>query len=84
MITTEIQNTLSEACEKQKDEWSFEVLGCLQTCGDLVAAEVRYHFNCHSCFISGKAKPNFTKENISEGGRPIDRRMMNMFEQLCD
>jgi hypothetical protein len=33
--------TIERACEKRNDDWSFEVLRGLKTCGDAVATEAR-------------------------------------------
>jgi len=39
--------TIKNACDTRGDSWGYEVLGRLMTCGDLVAAEARYHRYCH-------------------------------------
>jgi len=49
--TTVINHTMLKMCELRNDEWGFEVLGRLKTCGDLHAAEARYHDSCQVLFI---------------------------------
>ena len=84
-MTMSIKETMLGVCENRTDEWGFEVLWRLQTCGDLVAAEARYHTNCYSYFKSGKPKTILdTTKKPNLGGRPVDRKMSETFEQVCE
>jgi hypothetical protein len=83
VLTTEIHNNMVQMCQLRNDDWGFEVLGRLQTCGDLRAADARYHTNCHKLFTTGKDKPSSSAErNI--GGRPVEIENVKLFNEACD
>lgn len=81
--TMAIHQSMLQACENRQDEWGFQVLGRLQTCGDLHAAEARYHKKCHMYFTSHKSYPSPFPCDVSVG-RPVGSTMMELFESVCD
>ena len=44
-----------EKWDSRKDKWANEVR--LSCCGDLVAADARYHVDCRTQFMNGKQLP---------------------------
>ena len=71
-------------CQRHQDGWGFQILGCLKTCGDLVAAEAHYHINSYSYFPSFKPITILdSKTNLNLGGRPVDRTMAKFFDRVC-
>jgi len=82
MTASKLFETLTEVCSRRQDEWSFEVLGrmqTLQTCGDAVAAEARYHVICYGKFKDGEA------QSVSRpvGGSLPNMEMMEIFQSVC-
>ena len=49
VTTFEIQQTVEHACvARGHDDWAMAVLGRIQMCCDLVAANSIYHLTCHT------------------------------------
>ena len=89
--TTKLFQTLTEACEKRNDKWGFEVIGRLQTCGDAVAAEARYHVNCYRTFTGGRPRSNVVQgesqscsNNSNVSGRRVDADLVAVFDEVCN
>jgi len=83
VMTSEINKKMLEVCENRNDAWGFEVLGRLNTCGDLCAAEARYHIHCHLYFTSSRDKPS-SSPATARVGRPVGSEMMKLFDDVCD
>ena len=79
--TSVIHGTMLQTCDKRKDAWAFDVLGRLQTCGDLRAADARYHIQCHLNFTTGRGVPS--APNLKSAGRPVVGAMMDIFNDVC-
>jgi hypothetical protein len=80
--TSVVHQTMLNVCKNRFDDWGFEVLGRLQTCGDLRAADARYHIKCHLNFSSGRPCPTLTTARLS--GRPVKCEMKDLFEEVCE
>lgn len=83
---TKIHNTILQICEDRKDIWGLEVVSRLHTCGDLRAADARYHVKCYLYFSSGRQKPlpGMPSTDFNARGRPTDREMLGVFETVCE
>ena len=51
VMTLPFRATLMENCRKKNDPLAIEVLGRLESCCDLVAAEAFYHRACYQAFV---------------------------------
>ena len=66
------------------DDWGFEVLGHLKTCGDAIAAEARYHTKCHTYFNNGKPKSSVEQNaKKADRGRRPNKDMLQIFHTVC-
>jgi hypothetical protein len=50
VCTTEMHASMIALCKQRQDQWAFDVMGRLETCGDLFAADAVYHRNCQCAF----------------------------------
>ena len=79
--TMEMRNTILEsALSRQGDAWGLEIKGRLEYATDLVAAEARYHFECHRNFTTGR---QHTPHKVRRG-RPAMAVGQTVFLELCD
>jgi len=77
----EMRNTiLQSALSREDDPWGLEIKGRLEYATDLVAAEARYHFQCHRNFTAGR---QHTPHKVRRG-RPVREVAQNVFNDLCD
>ena len=60
VTTFEIQQTVEHAyVARGHDDWAMAVLGRIQMCSDLVAADSVYHLTCHTRFCDALTRtPN--------------------------
>src|SRR6218665_3357298 len=67
------------------DDWGFEVLGHLKTCGDAIPAEARYHTKCHTYFNNDKPKSSVEQNNAKKAdrGRRPNKDMLQIFHTVC-
>src|SRR6218665_1253048 len=79
-----------ENCRKKNDPLAIEVLGRLESCCDLVAAEAFYHRACYQAFVLKPIPCALGSENAANAsssnvrfGRPVDPEMSLAFEKLC-
>jgi hypothetical protein len=85
--TTAINQTMLKICEQHSDEWGYEVLGRLTTCGDLSAADAWYHVKCYLYFTTFRNKPSsVSPENAARpsAGRHVNSEMMAYFDIVCE
>ena len=79
--TMEMRSTIMDAAlSRPHDPWSLEIQGRLGYASDLVAAEARYHFECHRNFTTGRLH---TPHKVRRG-RPIRDMAQQVFQDLCD
>src|SRR6218665_703981 len=90
VMTLPFRATLMENCRKKNDPLAVEVLGRLESCCDLVAAEAFYHRACYQAFVLKPIPCALGSENAANAsssnvrfGRPVDPEMSLAFEKLC-
>jgi len=71
---------LESALSREGDHWGLEIKGRLEYAKDLVAAEARYHFECHRNFTAGRQN---TPHKVRRG-RPVREVAQKVFNDLCD
>ena len=69
-------------CEQRSNEWGFEIICCLKTCGGLHAAEARYHVRGYLYFTTLVHSPFVSPANVVS--RPASSEMMAYFAIVCE
>ena len=81
VTTFEIQQTVEHACvARGHDDWAMAVLGQIQMCSDLVAADSIYHLTCHTRFCDA---PTRTPNKVLRGRR-VNQLPQDVFNKVCD
>ena len=81
VTTFEIQQTVEHACvARGHDDWAMAVLGRIQMCSDLVAADAIYHLTCHSRFCDALTRT----PNKVQRGRRVNQLAQDAFDKVCD
>jgi len=62
------------------DDWVMAVLGRIQMCSDLVAADAIYHLTCHTRFCDALTR---TAGKVLRG-RWVNQLAQNVFDKVCD
>ena len=75
VTTIEFHQNIVKIANERNDKWGRDVLLRLDSCIDLVAAEGIYHRDCAVIFRK--------EEKHTEKSRPIDSKMSEAFEKLC-
>ena len=57
-----VEETFLDQCKSRNDKWGDEIRIRLSCCGDLVAADARYHVACRTRFMNGKQPPGSEKD----------------------
>ena len=88
--TQEFQNSIAQICKARNDEWSITVLGRIEYCLDLCAADAVYHKACSVNFRTGKQIPhkyvgNSTPDKTKRlrKGRPEDAAKNTAFFKVA-
>ena len=80
----QIMHNMLRICDERCDEWAFEVQGRLLTCGDLHAADARYHKKCHWSFSKLTSHGRTVNSKSVNIGRSADSDMSAVFNVICD
>ncbi len=64
-VAKTVEQTFIEKCDSRKDKWADEIRIRLSCCGDLVAADARYHSLCRTRFMCGKQLPGSAVTEIT-------------------
>ena len=82
--TKKLFHSLRTVCDQRQDKWAFDVVGRLDTSGDAVAAEARYHTRCYWYFTNGRTMPSVLKGKLQAAGRCQDTEMIEIFQNICE
>ena len=83
-----IKQSVVRIAEERNDDWGNDVLQCLGSVIDLVAAEGRYHRGCYVLFQKTSKKVDIVEgESVRcfrSSGRPNDDAKSEAIEKLCE
>jgi hypothetical protein len=84
VCTTEMHASMLAFCKQRQDQWAFDALSRLETCGDLFAADAVYHRNCWRAFSKVRSVSSLSLENTSAAAshRPVNTGLQTHFECL--
>ena len=81
VTTFEIQQTVEHACvARGHDDWAMAVLGRIQICRDLVAADAMYRLTCYTRFCYALTRT----PNKVQRGRRVNQLAQDVFNKVCD